>query len=71
MAGVNDPKIKIGQVLDDDDDEDDDDHDYYSGEVSADLPPAPDGGWGWVVTFGSFMIHVISKYIIKVKSVSS
>lgn len=22
----------------------------------------PDGGWGWFVVFGSFMIHVVSKY---------
>lgn len=22
--------------------------------------PPPDGGWGWMVTFGSFMIHVIA-----------
>lgn len=23
-------------------------------------PPCPDGGWGWVIVFGSFMIHVIA-----------
>lgn len=23
--------------------------------------PPPDGGWGWAVVFGSFMIHVIGK----------
>ena len=23
---------------------------------------APDGGWGWVVLFASFIIHVICKY---------
>lgn len=25
--------------------------------------PPPDGGWGWVVVFGSFMIHVIGKIV--------
>lgn len=25
-------------------------------------PPPPDGGWGWMVAFASFMIHIVSKY---------
>lgn len=25
-------------------------------------PPPPDGGWGWAVVFGSFMIHIVSKF---------
>ena len=30
----------------------------------AAIPP-PDGGWGWMVVFGSFMIHIIGTlYII-------
>ena len=24
-------------------------------------PTAPDGGWGWVVLFASFIIHLICK----------
>ncbi|KAL1124163.1 hypothetical protein AAG570_001933 [Ranatra chinensis] len=31
------------------------------GPRSVDLPPPPDGGWGWVVVFGSFMIHVFGE----------
>lgn len=25
----------------------------------------PDGGWGWFVVFGSFMIHIVSKCPLK------
>ena len=24
------------------------------------LPTPPDGGWGWMIVFGSFMIHVLA-----------
>jgi len=27
---------------------------------SPSVPAVPDGGWGWVVVIGSFMIHVIA-----------
>ena len=33
-----------------------------SGDV--DLPTPPDGGWGWVVVFASFMIHVIADGVV-------
>lgn len=28
--------------------------------ISSDFPKSPDGGWGWIVVFASFMIHVIA-----------
>ena len=34
-------------------------------EVEEDgLPVPPDGGWGWMVVIGSFMIHVIADGIV-------
>ena len=24
--------------------------------------PPPDGGWGWAVVFGSFMIHIVGMH---------
>lgn len=30
----------------------------------ADIPPPPDGGWGWVVVFAGFMCNLIYDGII-------
>lgn len=45
-------------------DEDTED-DNFMQEITEDdsQPPPPDGGWGWFVVFGSFMIHIVSEYI--------
>jgi len=33
---------------------------HGGGDRDPTLPPALDGGWGWAVVIGSFMIHVIA-----------
>ena len=30
----------------------------------SDMQKPPDGGWGWLVVFASFMIHVLGKLIM-------
>lgn len=35
---------------------------YNEVDSAQPQPTPPDGGWGWMVVFGSFMIHIISKY---------
>lgn len=49
MAHGSPSRRKSDNDLQDDDDE---------------MAPPPDGGWGWVVVWASFMVHIISEYII-------
>ncbi|XP_047987695.1 monocarboxylate transporter 12-like [Leguminivora glycinivorella] len=35
-------------------------HAPASRESSESPPPPPDGGWGWMVVFASFMIHIVT-----------
>lgn len=47
----------IEKILEDTED------DKFEEEISEDdsQPPPPDGGWGWFVVLGSFMIHIVSE----------
>lgn len=36
-------------------------------QVKSKLPP--DGGWGWFVVFGSFMIHVVSEWFLIISQI--
>lgn len=33
-------------------------------DTSANISKPPDGGWGWVVVFASFMIHMLSDGVL-------
>ena len=35
-------------------------------DSSGDLPTPPDGGWGWVVVFASFMIHFMGMWFYRI-----
>ena len=36
------------------------DDDLVAADEGPAVPTVPDGGWGWIVVLGSFMIHVIA-----------
>ena len=36
-----------------------DENDSESVDIPAELPPALDGGWGWVVVFASFLANMV------------
>ena len=42
------------------------DEDTFSASSVTDVPKPPDGGWGWLVVFASFMIHVLGKKINRI-----
>jgi len=52
-------RLTAEQSPEDEDNQDNDEDDEDEESVYGELPPPPDGGYGWVICFASFMCNMI------------
>lgn len=64
MVGITKTTTTTGRTCDDDEEDEarggGHEHGGHGRGHGRGIPTPPDGGWGWMVVFGSFMIHVIA-----------